>query len=432
MISQILGGHEENWDNVGVVRNFHPAGGGVGVDQQGGKKNKNNQGNQSSSSAKVKISKPVLIANKFMEYRGKYWTYQLTFAFWETSNLLSVLASMQITHWLLNNKFWNYGLDIIYYLHNYQDMRIKGEKLHDPMCEVFPTEVSCYLKFGGSSGYADLSAFLCILGNNMFNQKYFFVLWLWWVMLLVISTLGVVYRLFRICNPFFSKYLLIRKVHGDQLFGVNMSSGDSFVLEMIVDNLTRCPRLIDEFILEISSRLTEMNSRKSCNYMDELRESMEDDKTPLLAEDDDHQTPTQNENIVNKEDRNGDTEDIDAKVDMIKSMKCESPPHYSFVKSLDNVDNKKKVNVSANIVSEKAMKKAQEDAPNKCADNMQGTSKKKSKTKKSKDLHLPNHAVTSTPINVKGTNEINVPETPTEDDTINSFVFEKLNNQTWF
>merc|ERR1712227_970983 len=190
--------------------------------------------------------------------------------------------------------------------------------------------------------------------------------------------------------------------------------------------------LIDEFILEISSRLTEMNSRKSCNYRDELRESIEDDKTPLLAEDDDHQTPTQNENIVNKEDRNGDTEDIDAKVDMIKSTKCESPPHYSFVKSLDNIDNKKKVNVSANIVSEKAMKKAPEDAPNKCADNMQGTSKKKNKTKKSKDLHLPNHAVTSTPINVKVTNEINVPETPTEDDTINSFVFEKLNNQTWF
>jgi len=432
LISQILGGHEENWDNVGGVRNYHHAG---ANDQQGGKKNKNNQGIQ--SSCKVKISKSVLIANKFIEYRGKYWTYQLTFAFWETSNFLSVLASMQVTDWLLNNKFWKYGLDVLYYLHNYQDFRINGERLHDPMCEVFPTEVSCYLKFGGTSGYADVNAFLCILGNNMFNQKYFFLLWLWWAMLLVISALGVVYRIFRICNPFFSKFLLIRKVHGEQLFGVKMSSGDSFVLEMIVDNLTRTPKLIDEFIEEVASKLFEINSRKSCSPKDFRHE---EDLVPLLTnKTDDPQTPIKDEIKFNEDSldvKKGDNHvNVGAKEDVIKNIKCESPPHYSFIEALENVENEKViVDASTNNVNEKDIVKSQGDAHVKGADNAKVSTKKKNKSKKSKEPHLNilNPSVTSTP-NSKARNETKNPfESATEDDTINSFVIKNLNDQTWF
>ena len=51
----------------------------------------------------------------------------------------------------------------------------------------------------------DRTNFLCILGNNLFNQKYFFVLWLWWVGLLVISGLGLIYRWARIAMPSFSR-----------------------------------------------------------------------------------------------------------------------------------------------------------------------------------------------------------------------------------
>ena len=31
-------------------------------------------------------------------------------------------------------------------------------------------------------------------GNNLFNQKYFFVLWLWWIFLMLITMVGILYR----------------------------------------------------------------------------------------------------------------------------------------------------------------------------------------------------------------------------------------------
>ena len=85
LISQILAGHEENWDSVGGGRNDQGGGGG-GNDQQGGKKNKNknNQAQANQSSSSVKHSKPIVMAKKFIEYRKKYNSYQLTFAFWES------------------------------------------------------------------------------------------------------------------------------------------------------------------------------------------------------------------------------------------------------------------------------------------------------------------------------------------------------------
>ena len=63
-----------------------------------------------------------------------------------------------------------------------------------------------------------------------------------------------------------------------------MTSGDSFVLEMIVDNLTRTPNLIDEFIEEVASRLCKVNSRKSCKFKDSKQE---EDVVPLLPNEND-------------------------------------------------------------------------------------------------------------------------------------------------
>ena len=66
-------------------------------------------------------------------------------------------------------------------------------------------QVSCSIQIGASTGGVDKSNFLCILGNNLFNQKYFFVLWVWWTFLLLVCLLGFIYRLARILVPGFSR-----------------------------------------------------------------------------------------------------------------------------------------------------------------------------------------------------------------------------------
>ena len=97
----------------------------------------------------------------------------------------------------------------------------------------------------------DKSNFLCILGNNLFNQKYFLILWVWWVFLLVVAILGLFYRVARILVPDFSRFasmlfmfripidlfqirwLLLRKIHGNQLSNVKLRSADYFVLQQV-------------------------------------------------------------------------------------------------------------------------------------------------------------------------------------------------------
>ena len=110
-------------------------------------------------------------------------------------------------------------------------------------------QVSCSIQIGASTGGVDKSNFLCILGNNLFNQKYFLILWVWWVFLLVVAILGLIYRVARILVPDFSRFdssllrvasdlletrwLLLRKIHGNQLSNVKLHSADYFVLQQV-------------------------------------------------------------------------------------------------------------------------------------------------------------------------------------------------------
>ena len=109
-------------------------------------------------------------------------------------------------------------------------------------------QVSCSIQIGASTGGVDKSNFLCILGNNLFNQKYFLILWVWWVFLLLVAILGLIYRVARILVPDFSRlvsnclsfdvfppirWLLLRKIHGNQLSNVKLHSADYFVLQQV-------------------------------------------------------------------------------------------------------------------------------------------------------------------------------------------------------
>ena len=72
------------------------------------------------------------------------------------------------------------------------------------------------------------------------------------MVLLVISVVGVIFRLLRIAFPAFSKMLLLRKVHGSQLRGLILTSGEYFVLELLLDNLTHVPAFSDAVLAEIA------------------------------------------------------------------------------------------------------------------------------------------------------------------------------------
>jgi len=246
LINHILGGATGGMDQT--QHNFSMFGGPHGPTPQGmrGKQRKRNQG-------------PGEIAQNFVEYRrrGKYDRYHKKFAFWEGFNLVTVFTSMCVTHWILNYKFMNYGMEVIEYVTYYG----RSHRMHDPMCELFPTEVACNINVGSLTGAMDRTNFLCILGNNLFNQKYFFILWLWWIFLMLITLVGVLYRWSRIAMPGLSRYLLSRKVHGNYLDRLQLTSGECFVLEFVIDNLKQNPNMVTGVLEELESRLSNDKER---------------------------------------------------------------------------------------------------------------------------------------------------------------------------
>jgi len=154
---------------------------------------------------------------------------------------------------LLLNKFWGYGNEVLNYIWSVKHVGEDGKYLtHDPMCELFPTEVACYIRIGATTGSIDRSNYLCILSNNLFNQKYFLVLWLWWLAIAIISVMGIIYRMARIAVPDLSRSILMRRVKAWRLENLDLTGSDCFVLDMLAVNIPH--HIMDQVLAEISKK----------------------------------------------------------------------------------------------------------------------------------------------------------------------------------
>jgi len=196
---------------------------------------------------------PEAIAQNFLAFRARYAKYHIYFGFCELLNLVMVVLSIVVTDALLLGKFWGYGQEVLHYMFSVKHVGPEGQYLtHDPMCELFPTEVACYIRIGATTGAIDRANYLCILSNNLFNQKYFLVLWLWWSALICLSTMGLLYRVARIAVPDISRSMLLNKVSARSLERVDLSGSDCFMLDMLATNLPHT--VMDQVLAELPKR----------------------------------------------------------------------------------------------------------------------------------------------------------------------------------
>ena len=141
--------------------------------------------------------------------------YNFGFAFCEVLNLVVILVSQSILNSLFNNEYASYGINV----QNYNSF-VPNPNLPEltspanPMCHLFPTEVSCSVKTGGIGGNANKQNILCLLPNNVFYQYYFLIVWWWWVVLIFITCLGLVYRLVQIILPQFGRQAFLSNMEG--------------------------------------------------------------------------------------------------------------------------------------------------------------------------------------------------------------------------
>jgi len=207
--------------------------------------------------------------------------YNFGFAVCEVLNLVAILISLSILNWLFNEEYAFYGFDV--QAHRSYVQKSDGvpelKNPGNPMCSLFPTEISCNVSSGAISGGTNLDNILCLLPNNMFYQYYFLILWWWWVILIFITCLTLVYRLVQIVLPQVGRMRLeaIRAALGvDKKCRVEtkLQAWDVFLLTRLVGNLkgsqvTKLLEVLDNEEEEMASLLDHEEGNEICQDNEE-------------------------------------------------------------------------------------------------------------------------------------------------------------------
>lgn len=202
--------------------------------------------------------------------------YHLGFAFCELLNLCMVLICFYLVNGLISTKnskdtkdtternFIYYAINVKTFYENQQsDNKTVRESLNNPMCMNFPTFINCEIHTGSIEGGVEPKSYLCVLPNNLWNQYYFLVLWIWWVFLITASMLGLVYRLAGIMVVSFSREVLnlyltpMGMVAGkglqiDPNRKEKILASDYFVLSRVVPNVKRS--LLEELLKKMKPK----------------------------------------------------------------------------------------------------------------------------------------------------------------------------------
>ncbi|XP_012236084.1 innexin inx7 [Linepithema humile] len=112
------------------------------------------------------------------------WAYGL--ALCEVMNFTNVIVQIFVTDWFLGGAFLGLGQSVT--------EPASKDKL-DPLDIVFPKVTKCIFHKYGPSGTIQKHDALCVMALNIVNEKIYTVLWFWFIILAVITGLGLIWRL---------------------------------------------------------------------------------------------------------------------------------------------------------------------------------------------------------------------------------------------
>merc|ERR1712226_953986 len=226
-------------------------------------------------------------ARVFRKLQGKWTTktYYLKFLVCQCLALLVLYLNFYGTDQFLDKKFITYGIKVVEYHRN------NTGKLN-PMCNTFPTRVSCQFDPTGTGGETESKNGYCLLTQNIINEKIYLALWFWFVAMFAIMISQLIWEVCFLTLPLVdlilelilpsssgicSKYLrqfLIGQLTGTRFLTRNMidylqnrSFGDVFILYQLGKNTH--PNFFYEMLEELA-----VNERKQ-----------EAEKEPMLPND---------------------------------------------------------------------------------------------------------------------------------------------------
>jgi len=157
------------------------------------------------------------------------------------------------------------------------------------MCKAFPTEVSCELPNVGAAGGEQNHNGICVLSQNILNEKMYLAMWFWLVFVIIVSPLCIIYRIMTLFFDGFRTGLLITRIGNTndkftrKAIKVVMAKcyiGDWFVLYQLSKNVNMY--FFRAFMRELKHELTPA-SRKGSFIVKNKTDTLSRSQTPFIS-----------------------------------------------------------------------------------------------------------------------------------------------------
>lgn len=180
--------------------------------------------------------------------------------------LVNLIGQICVLNAVFNDQFVTYGIDVFYHLFIDNDTYgLRGldddfADLNSPMDFVFPKVTSCTFRTLSQAGLGeDKNEFLCILPLNILHDKFFLVLWFWFLILGMLTTLQIIFDILYLIIPKLRKFLFRRRF-GPYLSPDNRHSSslpELFLLDLIGTNS-------DKFAF--AALMRKLNKEEDCHH----------------------------------------------------------------------------------------------------------------------------------------------------------------------
>lgn len=170
----------------------------------------------------------------------------------ELLNFINVVGQICFMNAFIGKDFVLYGIYVIFF----------DQKAHpnmtNPMKQVFPTITKCTFYKYGASGTQENYEGLCILTENVINERIYIFLWFWFYVLAIISGIVVLYRIALLAFPALRLSILracsfMNLSEDVQLVHEQLQIGDWFLLHGLWKNMN--PMIYKELVSRIARRI---------------------------------------------------------------------------------------------------------------------------------------------------------------------------------
>lgn len=179
------------------------------------------------------------VVNYFAVHVHRHNFYAYRYFLCEFLNFFNVFAQIWFMNYFMDGEFMSYGLDVMRFSHAFNAAPLSRT---DPMERVFPKLAKCLFRNYGPSGTVQALDALCVLSVNNINEKIFTFLWFWFLLVALVSTLNMAYRVVVVTVPTSRSVLLKFRSRGAPLDKINVIQrtfkiGDWFVLYQLGKNI---------------------------------------------------------------------------------------------------------------------------------------------------------------------------------------------------